>query len=243
MNDHPGELIILDIGDDSGYDTDNGYPRLTNDQWDPIIKDFSDGLKGYICQLSGDDFDKKDTLKEHYLNDFIGDGKGCVLPVIRITSTNYLFTQAKWPGFWPLDALPRTNNFADTNSVNILGDDQIGRLHQSRILNGTSGKNDDLFVFSWTLTPQPVDPPIWAGAGEAFPLLAGWAYNYFTSFSYPNVLLVDFIGVQWDTKNPLGPDQASQFFDYTNMDIVGLALAVNLGVASQNCYVGGGGVN
>jgi hypothetical protein len=239
IDDHPGELLILDIGDDCGFDTDNGYPRLTNDQWDPIIQDFADGLKGYTCNI--DDDVNTAVLKNHVLNDFIGDGKGCVLPVIRITG----YDETKWPGFWPYAALPRLNSYASTIDIGILGRDQIGKLRQNRVLGAgsDSGTKDDLMVFSWTLTPTPLDFPIWQGAGEAFPQLAGWAYSYFTPFSFPNILLVDFIGVKWDTDNPLGPDQAEQISDHTNMDIVGLALAVNLGIASQNCYVGGGGVD
>ncbi|KAK4203357.1 pectate lyase superfamily protein-domain-containing protein [Triangularia verruculosa] len=41
MDDHPGELIILDVNDESGFDTDNRTPsqtynRLTAEQWRPI---------------------------------------------------------------------------------------------------------------------------------------------------------------------------------------------------------------
>jgi hypothetical protein len=244
MHDHPGELIILDVNNQCGYDSDAGsneYPRLTNQQWDPIVQEIKNGLAGVLCdvQYSGDTYNAR--LKNYKLNDFIGSGAGCVLPVLNIPG----YPENSVPGLWPYSALNNTNDFSDVTDTELMGRDQLKKLAANRVLGkeGDPATRDDLFVLSWTLTPTPLDFPIWQGAGECFNALAGWAAKHFTPFSYPNVLLVDFIGVRWDTENPLGPDQADQLASHTNMDIVGLAIAINLGLASQNCFVGGGGLD
>jgi hypothetical protein len=56
------------------------------------------------------------------------------------------------------------------------------------------------------------------------------AWNAFTPWSYPNVVLLDYVGdlQQLYRDQPVGKE------------LITFAMAMNLAIASKNCYVGGG---
>ena len=62
------------------------------------------------------------------------------------------------------------------------------------------------------------------------------AWNAFTPTNYPSVILMDFIGaVQVGSKEEFN-------ISYASREAVALVMAVNIAVASKNCYVGGGSI-
>ncbi|WEW59950.1 hypothetical protein PRK78_005432 [Emydomyces testavorans] len=229
MDDHPGELVILDINDESGYDTDNPdsggrYSRLTDAQWQPIITQFSQGIK-QPCPDMGSD------LANVKLKSFIGNGKGCVLSLIRINTK---------PGKaqYPASALPRYNIYSNIDSLDTMARDQVAKLKANRVLGAetdTTKTKDGFFILSWTLTG--IRWPIQSMAAMAFNHLFTYAFSEFTPFSYPNVLYVDYLGAPYQVSRDGTQEERLQ---RTTADIVSLALAVNLQLASQNGYVGGG---
>ena len=64
-----------------------------------------------------------------------------------------------------------------------------------------------------------------------------YAYRLSTPYSFPNLLYVDDMGQGYLLDQ--GESQ-SEYIELTQNHMTGLALAVNLHLASQNCYVGGG---
>ena len=119
--------------------------------------------------------------------------------------------------------------------------DQLSKLQQNRKLGkeGDSGTKDGFFLLSWTMTlgVNDIVTPLADRAAIAQSSLFWSAYLAFTPYSYPNVIYVDFVG------QPYLLDQGKSQADYlkqTGGHLTALAMAVNLQIASQNCYVGGG---
>jgi hypothetical protein len=229
MSDYPGELVILDISNESGYDTDNGYPRLTDAQWKPIIDQFSSGIKKPCVGFSG-------YLPNITMNEFIGDGKGCVISILRNINNN-----GADKGQYPYSSMGQYNQYSNTEYINIMAPDQVAKLKTNRILTAENdpNTNDQFYVFSWTLTG--IDLSITQIAANAFNSLFGYAYQQFTPFSYPNILYVDYFGRPNPTINTDGTQDERN--SRATSEIVALAMAVNLDLASQNCYTGGGTIN
>jgi hypothetical protein len=110
MRDHPGELLILDINDEAGFDTDHrdgtAYPRLTKEQWAPIMDRFKSGIER-PCRKKGSD------LTNVSMYDFIGDGVGCVVSIIR----NIDYTLFTSEGQYPYNALGQYNSYSETDVI------------------------------------------------------------------------------------------------------------------------------
>ncbi|KAH8880986.1 pectin lyase-like protein [Thozetella sp. PMI_491] len=234
MNDYPGELVILDINGDSGYDTDNGYPRLTTDQWRPIINTFRDGINKPCANFGN-------VLGDVTMNQLIGDGNGCVLMVLAGGIADELATPSR--GIYPYGSLPFINDYANSDSAQTMGQDQVAKMKTRRVLGqpGASGTQQEFFVLSWTLTIQWTNLllPLWSHAARAFNSLFWYGYHAMTPFSYPNVLYVDYLG----QPNELAQGKTQDvYMQQTTNDVLALAMAVNLELASQNCYVGGGAI-
>lgn len=237
MDDHPGELVILDVNNESGFDTDNrtpqqSYNRLTVDQWKPIWQKIRDNIRKPCKGFS------EQKLDEFTVNDFIGDGRGCVLIVARSIPGSESDSDK---GFYLHDQLPRRNDYSNTDDYNKMREDQISKLKLNRRLGreGDPDTADEFFVLSWTMTLQPSEAitPLADRAAIALNTLYWYAYHEFTPFSYPNVLYVDFVGQPYLLDNGLSQEE---YMQQTTSHLAALAMAVNLQIASQNCYVGGG---
>jgi hypothetical protein len=78
MHDYPGELVILDINSDAGFDIDNAdLPRLSQDQWTTVADQFLNGLNN-MCDYDSDPYS---SLGERTINSIMGySSQGCVLP-------------------------------------------------------------------------------------------------------------------------------------------------------------------
>jgi hypothetical protein len=145
------------------------------------------------------------------------------------------------PNAWNYGDLPRFNSYSDTDSLFTMAPDQVSKLNTNRHLgsDSDSATNDMFFVLSWTLTAAAVDYAIHQLATGAFGALASWAFDTFTPYSFPNVLLVDFIGTGWDVEpGDLSENDAEAALVF---DIAYLAMAINLQIASGNCWVTDGG--
>lgn len=237
MDDHPGELVIIDLSDESGFDTDNrtpaqSYNRLTEDQWKPIWHKIRDNIRK-PCKGFGDDM-----LDDHTMNDFIGDGHGCVLTVARNIPG---LERDSNKGFYLYGQLPRHNDYSNTDNYNKMREDQISKLKLNRRLGreGDPDTADDFFVLSWTMSLLASDAitPLAERAAIALGTLFWYAYHEFTPYSYPNVLYVDFVGAPYLLDNGKSQDE---YMEMTTSHLAALAMAVNLQIASQNCFVGGG---
>ena len=116
-----------------------------------------------------------------------------------------------------------------------MADGQLQHLQDNR--NIAPGGNDEFYIMQWLLTFEVTLKDL--VAESIADLAVSWAYdalfwkawNAFTPTSYPSVILMDYVGlVQLDSSDMT---QASN-------ELRAFAMAVNLAVASKNCYVGGG---
>lgn len=237
MDEYPGELVIIDLNSDSGFNTDQrtpeqSYNRLNDDQWRPIWQKWRDGIKKPCKGFGG-----ATRLDDLTMNQLVGDGQGCVISLYR----NIPATEDASKGFYGYGKLNAYNRYAETDDYEKMRADQLSKLQQNRKLGkeGDSGTNDGFFLLSWTMTlgVNDIVTPLSDRAAIAQSSLFWSAYSSFTPYSYPNVIYVDFVG------QPYLLDQGKSQADYlkqTGGHLTALAMAVNLQIASQNCYVGGG---
>jgi hypothetical protein len=213
------ELVILYLS--HAYDTDNpSYPAFTDAQWNGAL-DVLEKIEKKCANLN------KQDLTEVTMNEYIGKG-GCAL---IITEGG---TERPSKGIYRSGRFPRKDDFSETNDPEYMADDQIAKLQRNRnIRDPASPANaDTFFVLSWTLTQDIFDvifQTITGYARLAQDTLYWKAYSAFTPFSYPNVLYVDYYGGVRATD-----------YNSAHSHLAAMAMAVNLRIASQNCYVGGG---
>lgn len=237
MDQYPGELVILDIGDEAGFDTDEGtYPKLNVSQWQAIIDTMSEQLGSWACPQVQTELGVP-LLSDVTLNDLIGNGRGCVIMSFR-NMWNYPGVNLDSNQFSYNTAFKEFNSYSDSTSVSVMGQDQMSKLAANRLLDGTGAK-ENFFVLSWTLTAGVIGETEQDLAADAIPWLYSYAYSGFTPWSYPNVMMIDYLGEPNELS--LSNNRTVSLAQTTN-DIIILALAVNLLIASQNCHVGGLGL-
>ncbi|GFF73175.1 glucan 1,3-beta-glucosidase [Aspergillus lentulus] len=225
-----GELIILHIS--HAYNTDEGYRDMNNDEFNKVF-DIMQGLTHRCGGLDGD-------LTDKTINDFIGDGNACVLiisdggtarPAEGIYNTGSSFG---WDG---------EGHWSNTDSISDMASDQLSYLASHRNIIQDDGKRLDKFmVMQWILTLEGLENAPGTGPDDhsisiesfatrmPYDALFWKAWNAFTPWSYPNVVLLDYVGdlQQLYDDQPVGKE------------LITLAMAMNLAIASKNCYVGGG---
>ncbi|KAK2762469.1 hypothetical protein FQN53_007520 [Emmonsiellopsis sp. PD_33] len=214
------ELIILNL--DLTLDTDNGYKPFNDEQWNGAF-DIFEGLNNRRPNLEGDLSDK--TIEE-----YIGGGKACV---ILISSGGKVRPEK---GIYSTSQFPKYDSYSNSDDISAMADDQIAKLKGNRnIVSGDADRKDVFHVFSWTLTlTRILDRTIAEQSIElAYDPLFWRGYSAFTPFSYPNVIYMDFIG---------SAEQDARTYEKANGEVTALAMAVNMDIASQNCYVGGGSI-
>ena len=193
-------------------DTDNGYHNFQPDQWNKTF-DIFEKIKNRCTDILGD-------ITEAKINDFIGKGRGCAIVVTEGG------TPRPSKGIYRIGEFPIYDQYSDTFIASQMADDQIKKLKTERKLVPDKAQRKDKFhILSWTLTPELAGAIKPLALEEAYDPLFWKAYADFTPISYPNVLLMDFIGAAGSNS--------------TN-ELLATAMAVNLQIASQNCYVGGG---
>ncbi len=76
------------------------------------------------------------------LNDFIGDGKGCVLSVARQSIPGLeKDPTAPQKGYYHRDLFPTTGEYSDSGSAAVVAEDQISRLTLNKAIGS---ENEDL---------------------------------------------------------------------------------------------------
>ncbi|OAX80911.1 hypothetical protein ACJ72_04748 [Emergomyces africanus] len=216
------ELIIINL--DLTLDTENGYKRFNDEQWSKTF-DLFQGVTHLRGGLEGD-------LSEKKINEYIGNGQASVI----IIASGGPVRPDK--GIYSTRQFPRYDSYSNTDDIVAMANDQIAKLKGNRNIVANDAERKDVFhIFSWTLTLSRVfERTIASQSIElAYDPLFWRAYHAFTPFSYPNVLYMDFIGSA-EQQN------GSRSFEKTTGEVTAMAMAVNMVIASQNCYVGGASI-
>ncbi|CAK7219086.1 hypothetical protein SCUCBS95973_003705 [Sporothrix curviconia] len=221
------ELVILYLS--HAFNTDDSYRDMNDNEWNHVFDIF--GKLDHLCGgFTGD-------LTDHTINDYIGHGQACVLVVseggpVRPDKGIYSVN----------DQFPHNDHWSDTEQVAKMASDQISHMTANR--NVVAGGDDTFLVMQWILTLEgadniPVTGSLAFGIDQlairsAYDAVFWKAWNALSPTSYPSVLLMDYIGAV-NIGNSREFDLA-----YASREAVALVMAVNLAVASKNCYVGGG---
>ncbi|CAK7231571.1 hypothetical protein SEUCBS140593_007970 [Sporothrix eucalyptigena] len=223
------ELVIVRLSND--FNTDEGYRGLNGTEWNHVFDIFA--KLDHLCGgIQGD-------LTDRTINDYIGDGQPCVLVVsdggpVRPET-----------GIYGVNQFPNNDHWSDTMSVDTMASDQISYMKANRNVVANNDK-EKFFITQWIMTVEgflnnAIGGNLQFGIDDlairsAYDAVFWKAWNAFTPTMYPSVILMDFIGaVQIDSTEQLNMSFASR-------EAVALVMAVNLAVASMNCYVGGGSI-
>ena len=225
------ELIILYLS--HSLDTDNGYVGLSAGQWNALFSK----LKGINHRFVGQDIDSTTDLTNLKLNDFIGDGQGCVLIIADGAPDS---TLSRNDGFFSPSNFPRYDSYSESPDGQDMADDQIAKLHGNRnLVLATADRKETFHVLSWTLTPGVAEILFssieFLATFEAYNRLFWRGYPAFTPASFPNVIYMDSYSA-FDLMMLRGW-RYDQYYEKTTLEVLTLALAVNLDLASSNCYV------
>ena len=171
------ELVILDLS--HAYDTDNGYPPLTQAQTNNLMQQLL-GLQHRFTAPAGTPDLSKLTLK-----DFIGSSASVLIIFDDSTLSPGAFSQQAFPGFYNNTQLSVYNSYANTPNLGTMVTDQLGKMAAQR-----HSPDSGLFLLSWTLTT--LDPRDSAPAAHAALFQRLWpALNKQT---FPNFIMLDAIG-------------------------------------------------
>ena len=170
------ELVILDLT--HAYDTDDGYPPLTNAQTIALMQQLQ-GLQYRFAAPAGAD------LSKLTLNDFIASGASVILIFDDSTLSPGDFSQETYVGFYNNTQLSVYNSYADTADLETMVSDQLGKMAAQR-----QSPDSGLFLLSWTLTT--LDPR--AEAPTAHAALFQRLWPACSKQSFPNFIMLDAIG-------------------------------------------------
>ncbi|KAL5118019.1 hypothetical protein ACEQ8H_004003 [Pleosporales sp. CAS-2024a] len=227
------ELIIINLS--HTLDTDNQYKDLSQTQWNSLFDTLKALNNRYTVSHPG-----TTDLTTQVLGEFITD-RASVLIFAQLPSGIRLGTYAD-QGFYSSANFPLYDSYSNTNDISKMESDQFAKLAANRNIVSDAGARKDRFhVFDWLMTQQPEDVlvrdrAILNLAAAAFDRLVIDGWNAFTPQRFPNVLLVDALGIR--DKSVVFPYDKVRSVG-VNYDLVALAVAVNNGMAGRNEVVTG----
>lgn len=180
------ELVIINLS--HTMDTDHDYSRLSQTQLEDLLDQLLDLNHRFIAPE-----DVTDDLTTLSLEDFIRDGPAVLIILDNAQAGESMELPASFAdqGFYTDENLPVFNRFANTDGVEEMSRDQLGKMRDE------SGGNDELFLLSWTLT-TPLDiraKSVEAGArlmGDLWPVVRGEGSG--EGGGFPNLIMLDGIG-------------------------------------------------
>jgi hypothetical protein len=172
-------------------------------------------------------------LSKLTLNDFIGSGRSAVVVIVD-PSYDSLKNNVLGPelgqGFYYPESLPTYVSYADSDDLDGMVTDQIGKLQTQR-----TSPDDEMFGLDWTLTQQTIDV---IGSPKSILKLANWAnpwisdrlWPYIRMNCFPNILTTDDINSVYYDYN-LAPTTVNSCLT------TALAMAINNATAPDTAPV------
>ncbi|KAL2257233.1 hypothetical protein VTK26DRAFT_459 [Humicola hyalothermophila] len=225
---NPGEIIFLPMRYLVGrYE----FPDRGAIMWDTdMVNDFFDKLKQINNRCPNLDTDTEfQNQKASYFMDR-NEGKGCVIPLLSGRLADDVPWESVGDGIYDISRIGVRDHWSDMMYANEMAPDQVDEWRS--VTRGGSSDFGSLYIAQWLVTPnalastaytleafaiQPTNPSLyWAGVNGMDPE------------HWPNVLLVDYIGVQQDNH---------WAWDQLSAEMYTLAVGLNLYMASENCDV------
>ncbi|KAK4131592.1 PLC-like phosphodiesterase [Trichocladium antarcticum] len=224
----PGEIIFLPIRYLVGrYAFPDGGPIL----WGAaMVGEFFARLRGINNRCL--DLDTSTGFQNHrasYLMDQNA-GKGCVIPLLSGRLGAGVPRESPGDGIYDIGRMGIDDRWSDQMRADVMAPDQIGTWRSA--VRGGAADHGNLVVAQWLVTPDAVAATAYSLQSFAIqptnPSLYWAGVNGMDPEHWPNVVLVDYLGVQ----------QRDQWaWDSLSAEMYTLAVGMNLYMASENCDV------
>jgi hypothetical protein len=227
-SENPGEIIFLPIRYLVGrYEFPDGGPILWNTA---MVNDFFSKLRGINNRcLNLDTSTGFQNQKTSYFMDH-NEGKGCVIPLLNGHLENGVPRESVGDGIYDGGRMGIKDHWSNQMQAEVMAPDQIKTWRS--VTRGGSADYSNLLISQWLVTPDAVAATAYTLQNFAIqptnPSLYWAGINGMDPEHWPNVLLVDYIGVQ----------QRDQWaWDSLSAELYTLAVGMNLYMASENCDV------
>ncbi|SMG61642.1 hypothetical protein [Cedecea sp. NFIX57] len=188
------ELVILNLSHDLDTDAGNSnYSPFNQAQWNTLLTQIQEKMNHLKVLLTSD-------LSQLTLNSFIGDKEAAVIIIVDPSGSNIDISAFASQGFYSPDQLAIYNVYANTNDLNEMISDQLGKMQVQR-----QTSDDPLFLLSWTLTQSTVQA-VTCGLGQcdsildmaekANTVLAEKLLPACSQNCFPNIIYVDGINAE-----------------------------------------------
>ncbi|KAL2211347.1 PLC-like phosphodiesterase [Sarocladium strictum] len=225
----PGEVIILQFRYLLGIRTSPGFGPI---YWgEDIMEDFLEHAKKINNRCSDLSFDQDKAIERYKMGDLMGrnNGKGCVLLFLDDQHLDHKVPPQKqssasdgiYPGFaltWH-DAWPNKEDTEDVanSAIKAWQVNKGNRFHVGQWLSTPSAATSTFSYSLQVIAVLAINPALyWRGVNEIFP------------DSFPNVLMVDYLGMV-----VLNEDD----WDQLSAELYTLAIGLNLYLISENCDI------
>lgn len=225
---NPGELIFLSVRYLIGrYETPDRGPIY----WDAQLwNDFLSKIRGVNNRCPN--LDTSVPFQNQPASYFMdrNDGKGCVIFLINGQNLKDVPKEAVGDGLYAQNRIGVRDHWSNIQDINALAPDQISNWKDLK--RGGDKDFGQFHIAQWLATPNAVASTAYSLQGFAIqqvnPALYWAGVAGMSPESWPNVMMVDYIGVQQR-------DQTS--WNMLSAEMYWLGIGMNLYVISENCDV------
>ncbi|KAL2271975.1 hypothetical protein VTJ83DRAFT_1346 [Remersonia thermophila] len=227
---HPGEIIFFSIRYLVGR---HRHPTRGPILWtQPVVDQFFAKLRGVNNRCPSLDAANNATFQNYragYLMDQ-NDGRGCVLLLLNGRLPDGVTHESPADGIYALSRLALRDRWSNKMHARDVAADQVAAWRS--LARGGPGDHDGFLISQWLVTPDAVAATVYSlesfAVEQANPALYFHGVNGMDPARWPNVILVDYIGVL--TRNEWARDQLGA-------ELYTLALGLNLYLVSENCHI------
>lgn len=227
-SENPGEIIFMPIRYLVGrYKLPDRGPIMWNAT---MVNEFFSKLKGINNRCPNLDTDTNfQNQKASYFMDR-NEGKGCVIPLLTGHLMGDVPRESVADGIYDIGRIGIRDHWSNMMYADVMAPNQIENWRS--VTRGSSSDFGDLYIAQWLVTPDAVAATAYTLQNFAIqptnPSLYWAGVNGMDPEHWPNVILVDYIGVQqrdqWD-------------WGQLSAELYTLAVGMNLYMASENCDV------
>jgi hypothetical protein len=227
-SENPGEIVFLALRYLVGrYELPDGGPIYWNQS---TVDTFFAKLRGLNNRCAN--LDTSTVFQNQNASYFMGQngGSGCVLPLLNGDLTSTVTGESVADGIYHFGRISVQDHWSNMEDASSMGPDQVANWRS--VTRGGSSDYGSLMIAQWLVTPNAVDSTAYSLQSYALqptnPSLYWAGVNGMDPEHWPNVLLVDYIGVQL---------QDQWAWDQLSAELYTLAVGLNLYMASENCGV------
>ncbi|KAL2142850.1 hypothetical protein VTI28DRAFT_681 [Corynascus sepedonium] len=228
-DENPGEIIFLPIRYLVGRFE---HPDRGHIQWSrAVVNDFFSKLRGIRNRCPN--LDTSTGFQNRPASYFMdrNDGKGCVIVLLNGHLDSSVPRESPGDGIYDIGRIGVRDHWSDKMHASDMAPDQVRNWRS--VVRGSGGDDfGSLMIAQWLVTPDAVAATAYSlqrfAIEPANPSLYWAGVNGMDPEHWPNVVLVDYIGVQQRDRKA---------WDQLSAELYTLAVGLNLYMASENCGV------